>query len=68
MSERGHLLLERTVARDSGRAVGTSVDPVMLEIFNGLFMSIAEQMARGAAKHGVIGEHQRTLGFQLRGV
>ena len=27
-----------------GLAVGTSADPVMLEIFNNLFMSIAEQM------------------------
>jgi len=47
MSERGHLTLERTVPRESARAVGTDVDPVMLEIFNSLFMSIAEQM--GAA-------------------
>jgi 5-oxoprolinase (ATP-hydrolysing) len=47
MSERGHLLLERTIPRASARAVGTDVDPVMLEIFNSLFMSIAEQM--GAA-------------------
>jgi len=44
MSERGHLLLERTIPRTSARAVGTDVDPVMLEIFNSLFMSIAEQM------------------------
>ena len=47
MTERGHLILERIEARDAGRAVGTDVDPVMLEIFNSLFMSIAEQM--GAA-------------------
>ena len=47
MSERGHLTLERTIPRASTRAVGTDVDPVMLEIFNSLFMSIAEQM--GAA-------------------
>jgi len=47
MNERGHLILERTVARNSAYAVGTDVDPVMLEIFNSLFMSIAEQM--GAA-------------------
>jgi 5-oxoprolinase (ATP-hydrolysing) len=47
MSDRGHLLLERTMPRESARAVGTDVDPVMLEIFNSLFMSIAEQM--GAA-------------------
>jgi 5-oxoprolinase (ATP-hydrolysing) len=47
MSERGHLTLERAVPRESARALGTDVDPVMLEIFNSLFMSIAEQM--GAA-------------------
>ncbi|MFM9843142.1 MAG: hydantoinase B/oxoprolinase family protein [Dongiaceae bacterium] len=41
---RGHLLLERVEAAHRGVAVGTAVDPVMLEIFNNLFMSIAEQM------------------------
>jgi 5-oxoprolinase (ATP-hydrolysing) len=40
----GHLVLKRVVARPSRVAVGTSVDPVMLEVFNNLFMSIAEQM------------------------
>ncbi|HWA39852.1 MAG TPA: hydantoinase B/oxoprolinase family protein, partial [Burkholderiales bacterium] len=39
-----HLVLERTAPRKSEAAIGTSVDPVMLEIFNNLFMSIAEQM------------------------
>jgi 5-oxoprolinase (ATP-hydrolysing) len=39
-----HLLLQRRSPRKTGRAIGTSVDPVMLEIFNNLFMSIAEQM------------------------
>src|SRR5690606_22121886 len=38
-----HLALERIVARPARRAIGTSADPVMLEIFNNLFMSIAEQ-------------------------
>jgi 5-oxoprolinase (ATP-hydrolysing) len=41
---RGHILLTRTVPAERGQAVGTQVDPVMLEIFNNLFMSIAEQM------------------------
>jgi 5-oxoprolinase (ATP-hydrolysing) len=40
----GHLQLERAVAKARTAAIGTSVDPVMLEIFNNLFMSIAEQM------------------------
>jgi 5-oxoprolinase (ATP-hydrolysing) len=40
----GELLLTRVVARPQRVAIGTAVDPVMLEIFNNLFMSIAEQM------------------------
>ncbi|MFJ2296275.1 hydantoinase B/oxoprolinase family protein [Streptomyces sp. NPDC087894] len=40
----GHLVLSRTEPRPERRAVGTRVDPVMLEVFNNLFMSIAEQM------------------------
>ncbi|MBP2401028.1 hydantoinase B/oxoprolinase family protein [Streptomyces syringium] len=39
----GHLLVER-VAAPAGADVGTTADPVLLEIFNNLFMSIAEQM------------------------
>ncbi|MFD2181371.1 hydantoinase B/oxoprolinase family protein [Rhodoplanes azumiensis] len=39
-----HLVLRRVVARPQREAVGTRADPVMLEIFNNLFMSIAEQM------------------------
>jgi 5-oxoprolinase (ATP-hydrolysing) len=39
-----HLVLERTRARSGRVALGTIVDPVMLEIFNNLYMSIAEQM------------------------
>jgi 5-oxoprolinase (ATP-hydrolysing) len=41
---RGDLLLTRVAARTSRPAAGTAVDPVMLEIFNNLFMSVAEQM------------------------
>jgi 5-oxoprolinase (ATP-hydrolysing) len=41
----GHdLLLERVAPRPGRSAAGTAVDPVMLEIFNNLFMSVAEQM------------------------
>jgi 5-oxoprolinase (ATP-hydrolysing) len=39
-----HLVLERVKERARAAAIGTSVDPVMLEIFNNLYMSIAEQM------------------------
>ncbi len=40
----GNLILTRAVPRDGAPAVGTDVDPVMLEIFNNLFMAIAEEM------------------------
>ncbi len=39
-----HLVLERVAPREARRAIGTTVDPVMLEVFNNLFMNIAEQM------------------------
>ena len=44
VDERGNVLLRRTVARARQRAVEQHADPVMLEIFNNMFMSIAEQM------------------------
>jgi 5-oxoprolinase (ATP-hydrolysing) len=40
----GALILERTEPLRARMAPGTQADPVMLEIFNNLFMSIAEQM------------------------
>ncbi|MFJ2027901.1 hydantoinase B/oxoprolinase family protein [Streptomyces sp. NPDC087897] len=43
-SPTGHLVLTRSSPRPERTAVGTRVDPVMLEVFNNLFMSIAEQM------------------------
>jgi 5-oxoprolinase (ATP-hydrolysing) len=39
-----HIILTRPAPKQREAAIGTSVDPVMLEIFNNLFMSIAEQM------------------------
>ncbi len=39
-----HLVLNRVEARPTRKAIGTEADPVMLEVFNNLFMSIAEQM------------------------
>jgi 5-oxoprolinase (ATP-hydrolysing) len=44
LGEKGHLLLTRVIPRPDRVAVGTKVDPVMLEVFNSLFMAIAEQM------------------------
>ena len=40
----GNLLLRRTQALVHDDAIGTRVDPIMLEVFNNQFMSIAEQM------------------------
>jgi 5-oxoprolinase (ATP-hydrolysing) len=40
----GPIELARVVARESQHAIGTDADPVMLEVFNNLFMNIAEQM------------------------
>ncbi len=44
ITPRDHVVLRRVAARKQRQAIGTQVDPVMLEIFNNLFMSIAEQM------------------------
>lgn len=40
----GALELRRVTPRQELHAVGTQADPVMLEVFNNLFMNIAEQM------------------------
>ena len=44
VTAKNHLVLERAVPLERGHAIGTQADPVMLEVFNNLFMSIAEQM------------------------
>ena len=44
LTEFDHLSLVRHVARAIKFAAGTTVDPVLLEVFNNLFMNIAEQM------------------------
>ncbi|MDB1089361.1 hydantoinase B/oxoprolinase family protein [Streptomyces sp. ACA25] len=44
VGERGHLLLTRVRPLPGAVAVGTEVDPVKLEVFNNLFMAVAEQM------------------------
>jgi len=44
LSAQNNLILERYKKLKQTKAIGTTVDPVMLEIFNNLFMSIAEQM------------------------
>jgi 5-oxoprolinase (ATP-hydrolysing) len=43
MTDDGHLVMERVAVTESSD-LGTEVDPVLLEVFNNLFMAIAEQM------------------------
>jgi 5-oxoprolinase (ATP-hydrolysing) len=43
VTDRNHLVLRRTTPRKRER-LGKTADPVLLEVFNNLFMSIAEQM------------------------
>ena len=44
VTELNHLVLQRIEPRQVKHAAGTTVDPVLLEVFNNLFMNIAEQM------------------------
>src|SRR5262245_16516631 len=44
LTAKNHLLLSRATKLKRVHAIGTHADPVMLEVFNNLFMSIAEQM------------------------
>ncbi len=44
LTARDHLVLARVVPLARQAAIGTRSDPIMLEVFNNLFMSIAEQM------------------------
>jgi 5-oxoprolinase (ATP-hydrolysing) len=44
LTEKNHVLMTRAEAQPRREAIGAKADPVMLEIFNHLFMSIAEQM------------------------
>ncbi|MDE0943049.1 MAG: hydantoinase B/oxoprolinase family protein [Alphaproteobacteria bacterium] len=44
LTDVGHMILSRITPLPKRVAIGTNVDPVMLEIFNNLFMSAAEQM------------------------
>src|SRR5690606_13182106 len=44
ITARNHVLMRRVEKKPRQAAIGTEADPVMLEVFNNLFMSIAEQM------------------------
>ncbi|MCK4861500.1 MAG: hydantoinase B/oxoprolinase family protein, partial [Rhodobacteraceae bacterium] len=44
VNKHNHIILRRVVELARNKALGTEADPVMLEVFNNLFMAIAEQM------------------------
>ena len=44
ITPKNHVLMRRIEKKRRQEALGTKADPVMLEVFNNLFMSIAEQM------------------------
>jgi 5-oxoprolinase (ATP-hydrolysing) len=44
LTAKNHLVLRRVQKLTRRSAIGTHADPVMLEVFNNMFMSIAEQM------------------------
>lgn len=59
----GDIVLTRHQPLPSRQAIGTGVDPVMLEIFNNLFMSIAEQMGTVLANTAVSVNIKERLDF-----
>ena len=44
VTAKDHLLLTRAAKKKAAETVGKKADPVMLEVFNNLFVSVAEQM------------------------
>ncbi|MBN3751667.1 5-oxoprolinase [Paraburkholderia sp. Tr-20389] len=44
LTEDGNVVMTRVLPLPTRRSIGTQADPVRLEIFNNLFMSVAEQM------------------------
>src|SRR3989449_253917 len=63
-----HIVLERVEARPQRRAIGTRADPVMLEVFNNLYMSIAEQMGLRLANTAFSGNIKERRAFFFPGV
>src|SRR3989441_11055245 len=60
-----HMVLERVEARPARAAIGTSVDPVKLEVFNNLYMSIAEQMGLRLPNTAYSGNIKERLEFSF---
>ena len=44
ITAKNHILMQRVEVKIRAKALGTDADPILLEVFNNLFMSIAEQM------------------------
>lgn len=44
VNEYGHIILSKDTSQQDKKSISKDADPVMLEVFNNLFMSIAEQM------------------------
>ena len=63
ISVKNHVIMERVAALPGRTAVGTDVDPVMLEVFNNLFMSIAEQMGSTLEKTAYSANIKERLDF-----
>ena len=68
VTELDHLVLERVQPREARKAIGTTVDPVMLEVFNNLFMNIAEQMGLQLQNTAYSVNIKERLDFSLRAV
>jgi 5-oxoprolinase (ATP-hydrolysing) len=63
LSAENNIQLERYQSLPERVAIGTDVDPVMLEIFNNLFMSIAEQMGSVLEKTAISVNIKERLDF-----
>ena len=61
-------MLDRAVPLPRATALGTDCDPMLLEIFNNLFMTIAEQMGVTLQNTALFGERQGAPRLLLRGV
>ncbi|MFW5750668.1 MAG: response regulator, partial [Planctomycetota bacterium] len=61
------LVLTRVVPLDRQEAIGTTVDPIMLEVMGNLFMSIADQMGATLAKTAASVNIRERLDFSCAG-
>src|SRR5699024_10389893 len=58
-----HIVMTRVAVLPRDAAVGTEADPVMLEVFNNLFMSVAEQMGATLRKTAYSANVKERLDF-----